>query len=184
MQTGLSHDIKTERREVSQGLPSTFQLVPIGFYASLVLCSLFSVWFYLGYKNSLEESENASNEESKYKGQAVQVARETQELQKLNTRADAAASWIEGSHGVQPLAVAISRSVGTTSTIAELRMTRNSEIPAHIHLEIKIDGVTAAVREAMQDSIRDLSFRAHNPDQQTNENSLDYKTTLVWKNDL
>ena len=93
----------------------------------------------------------------------------------------AAADWIEGAHGVQPLAVAISRSVGSISTIAELRMTRNSEIPSQIDLDLKIDGVTAAVREEMQDAIRSLSFRAHNPDQQTQEDSLDYKATLVWK---
>lgn len=183
MHEGKCHDLKTERREVLRGgLPASYQLVPIGFYASMVLCSLLAVWFYLGLKNAETREREAAAAETQFSQQTAQLNVEIKEMEILADKAKATSEWVEGSQGLQPLVVGISRSMGNRSTIAEMSLTRNTEMPAQIFLDLKMDDITPAVREAVQDSIRDLKFRAHNQDEKWPEDtSLDYVVTLVWK---
>lgn len=181
MEAGICHDLKTERREVSQGLPPYMRLVPIAFYVSMVGCALLSVWFYLGYKGAKSQSETASLEATQFESQAGQVGRERDELEKLNLRAGSTADWVEGAHGLQPLAVVVGRSVGDKATISELNMTRNSEIPAQILFTLKMDGVSSSVMDSTLDGVRALNFKAYSAEQTKKGDSLDYNATLVYQ---
>ena len=182
MDNGVCHDLKTERREVSNGLPQVLKIVPILFYLVLTLGTTLIMWFEYGHKNATTESEKWSSEAARLQASNAQIAKEHSDIEAMNDRAQVVAKWIEGSHNLQPLSVAISRSVGEESTIAELHLQRNSEIPSNIKLTLKMDGVTSSVFEKTLASFGTQGFRAYSADQNKNEDSVDYQAILVWQN--
>ncbi len=182
MDTYKIHDLKTERRDVSRGLPGYLMLAPIMFYLTMVLGVAGAIWFELGKRQAQAQEANWMAESAQFKSQALAVGKERTKVEALNQRARFVTKWIEGAHNLQPLCVGIGRGTGDRATIAELLLSRNSEIPSQIHLTLRMNEVDSTALDGTLQAIRDLDYRAYSAQQQKNQATLDYKATLIWRN--
>ncbi len=177
----LIHDLKTERQNVSAGLPSGYRLVPVAFYLVGAASILLSLYFYLS-KKAYEATEaemrirvaNAKTEEAGLLSSQQAIVDEAK-------RAEVFAKWLEGSHPLQPVTVAVGRSMGKDSTVAELSLNRNPEIPAHTFMQLKIDGGGSGQIETTLDSIYALEYETYSAQQVKGEKSTDFQATLIHK---
>jgi hypothetical protein len=173
------HDLKTERQNVSAGLPSTYKLVPFAFYVVAAASVMLTLYFYLS-KKAYQASEaemtirlsEAKTEQAKYYSSRDVIVAESQ-------KAEGIARWLEGCRPLQPVAVAIGRSMGKDSTVAELSLDRNPEIPAHTFLQLKVDGGGSEQIENTLNSINALSYQTYSAQQVKGRNSTDFQATLI-----
>ena len=176
----IIYDLKSERQNVSSGLPAGYKIVPIAFYFTAVSALLLSLYFFLS-KQSYERTDEqmqfrlsqAKAEETEYTSQQKNVIAEA-------LKAEGIAKWLEGSHPLQPVTVAIGRSMGKDSTIAELALNRNPEIPAHTFMQLKIDGGGSEQIEDTLTSINALSYQTYSAQQVKGRNSTDFQATLIF----
>ncbi len=177
----LIHDLKTERQNVSGGLPTGYKLVPIAFYLSATASLFLSLFFYLS-KKAYETTEAEMRARfSRAKGEETSLLTNQQSIVDEAKRAEVLAKWLEGSPPLQPVAVAVGRSMGKDSTVAELSLNRNPEIPAHTFLQLKIDGGGSGQIETTLDSIYALSYETYSAQQVKGVNSTDFQATLIHK---
>src|SRR6056297_2471616 len=161
----LIHDLKTERQNISEGLPSAYKLVPVTFYVVSVATVFLSLFFYLSKKayQSTEDSmrERLTQAQTQQSGFTAQQNAISQESMK----AEGIAKWLEGSRPLQPVTVAIGRSMGKDSTVAELSLDRNPEIPAHTLMQLKIDGGGSQQIENTLNAIYALDYQTYSAQQ-------------------
>lgn len=174
------HDIKTERQNVSEGLPAAYKAVPIAFFVVTATALLLSLYFYLGknaYQITAQEMQHRLGEAEglKFQHQATQ-----QELAAESQRAEGIARWLEGSHPIQPVVVSIGRSMARDSTIAELALDRNPELPAHTLMQLKIDGAGSQQIEDTLSAIYQLNYQTYSAQQVKGRNSTDFQATLIY----
>lgn len=177
----LVHDFKTERQSVSAGLPSGYRLVPIAFYLVSAASILLSLHFYLGKKASEATESEMRVRVADAKAEEASLLAAQQTLVDEAKRAEVFAKWLEGAHPLQPVAVAVGRSMGKDSTIAELSLNRNPEIPAHTFMQLKIDGGGSGQIETTLDSIYALRYETYSAQQVKGERSTDFQATLIHK---
>ncbi len=178
----LCHDLKSERPDVSHGLPGYLRLVPILFYASVVGALVLGAWFYLGIRQATAGKEKWLAEDARQNQANQKLTSEMDAITKQNLRARDIVAWMEGAHAIQPLTVAITRSMDPSVTISELTITRNAEIPAQLYLGLKLNGAGPEQLERTLKSIKELSYRAYSAQQNKVKDSLDYRATLIWQN--
>ncbi|MEO0415672.1 MAG: hypothetical protein AAF226_12050, partial [Verrucomicrobiota bacterium] len=89
MQTNF-HDLKTERPNVSDGLPGYYRIVPIAFYVSLLAALALSLFFSLSIKRLKAEKDehdqllsSAKAEELQLVGKQRQIMDQTQKAEGL-----------------------------------------------------------------------------------------------------
>ncbi len=177
----ICNDLKTERPDVSQGLPPYFRAIPILFFAGIVSAGGLGTWFYVGFRSASASKTYWVEEDAKSKAAAEKIGKEKKEILEQNERAKEVVEWMEGAQGLQPLSVAITRSVAPTVTISELSLTRNTEIPSQIYFSLKLDGAGPDQLDRTLASVKDLSYRAYSAQQTKAKSSLDYKATLIWQ---
>ncbi|MBU6179582.1 MAG: hypothetical protein KGR69_07940, partial [Verrucomicrobia bacterium] len=92
----LIHDLKTERQNVSAGLPSAYKLVPVSFYLVSAASVFLSLYFFLGKRTyeSIEDEmrqriTNAKAEEARHLAGQKSIVDESK-------RAESFAKWLEG----------------------------------------------------------------------------------------
>ena len=177
----LCNDLKTERPDVSEGLPNFFRAVPVLVYAGSLAAVVLGVWFYLGFRNASSSKSYWIGEDVKSNSANAKLSSEKKSILEQNERARDVVAWMEGAQALQPLSVAITRSVAPTVTISELSLTRNAEIPSQIYFSLKLDGAGPEQLDRTLASVRDLSYRAYSAQQTKAKSSLDYKATLIWQ---
>ncbi len=175
----LIHDVKTERQSVSAGLPPAYKLAPVAFYLAATASVLLSVYYYLGKKACEATEANMRTRLEAARIEESTLAANQQVIVEEAKRAEAFAKWLEGSRPLQPVTVAIGRSMGKDSTVAELSLTRNPEIPAHTFLQLKIDGGGGSQIESTLDSIYALSYQTYSAQQVKGPNSTDFQAILI-----
>ncbi|MFV1993868.1 MAG: hypothetical protein ACC661_00415 [Verrucomicrobiales bacterium] len=178
----LCNDLKTERQDVSQGLPPYFKAIPVLFYIGIVAGLGLGTWFFLSLRAATVERDQWVDMESREKSAGEKLDAEMTEVMDQNERARDVVAWMEGAQAVQPLSVAITRSVAPTVTISELSLTRNAEIPSQIYFSLKMDGGEPDQIDRTLASLKELNYRAYSPSETRARDSLDYKATLIWQN--
>lgn len=177
----IIHDLKTERQNVSAGLPSGYKLVPVAFYLVAVASVFLSLYFYLS-KKAYEATESEMRDRiSAAKTDEATTLSKQQTIVDEAKRAESFAKWLEGARPLQPVTVAVGRSMGKDSTVAELSLTRNPEIPAHTFMQLKIDGGGTTQIESTLDSIYALNYQTYSAQQVKGENSTDFQAILIHK---
>jgi hypothetical protein len=177
----LCHDFKTPRPDASKRLPRIFVVVPIMFYVVLLLGTYMSVTSYLSYRDALQRRDQwqqyqAGQDEAKagLESQKAAVDYEKWKAEKL-------AQWIEGTRAVQPISVAVTRSVPPETSLSELSLERSSDLPQQILLSVRINSGTLEDVAKIQNAIGALSYRAYNSQQLKTGDLLDYRSMLVWQ---
>lgn len=177
----LCHDVKTERKDVSGGLPPALKIVPVLFYLTLAACSMLYVYFELSRTAAGKEMDRWQANMTTFNQQIASIATERKGVEAANAWATDVSKWVEGAHNLQPLLVALGRGAGNEATISEVVMTRNSEIASQIQFALKMDKVSSGVLDQTLESIRKLDFRAYSAQQQKEGDALDYNAILVFQ---
>jgi hypothetical protein len=177
----IIHDLKTERQNVSAGLPAGYKLVPASFYLVATASVFLSLYFYLSKKAHEAAEAEMRVRISDAKSEEATILAGQQTIVDEARRAESFAKWLEGARPLQPVTVAVGRSMGKDSTVADLSLTRNPEIPAHTFLQLKIDGGGSTQIETTLDSIYALDYQTYSAQQVKGENSTDFQAILIHK---
>lgn len=173
------HDLKTERQNVSAGLPATYKLIPVAFYIVAVASLALTLYFYLS-KKAYEASEAQMNVRlSEAQGKQSEFSTEREAIVTESQKAEGIARWLEGCRPLQPVAAVIGRSMGKDSTIAELSLDRNPEIPAHTFMQLKVDGGGSEQIENTLAAVNALDYQTYSAQQVKGRNSTDFQATLI-----
>jgi hypothetical protein len=177
----LCHDFKTPRPDASKRLPHLFVVVPILFYVILLGGTYIAVTSYIGYRNAVQRRDQwkqyqAGQDEAKagLEVQKTSVDRDKWKAEKL-------AQWIEGTRAVQPISVAVTRSVPPEVSLSELSLERSAELPQQIQLSVNINSGSLEDVSKIQNAIGSLSYRAYNSQQVKTGDLLNYRSMLVFQ---
>ncbi len=174
-------DFKTERKDIAPPLPAIMRLVPLLFYLSLLFLSVVGTVASLHAKFSSDQraAVNARIDSLKKEIEATKARRSALEVE-INEAMDLEA-WVLASMPLQPLVVAIIRSMRPESEIVDLSIERDAESPSQLRLALKLNVVSDEQLEETLKSIRDMHYREFNPTQTQSQGNLDYKASLLWQ---
>ncbi|MBL9154807.1 MAG: hypothetical protein JNK37_20165 [Verrucomicrobiales bacterium] len=177
----IVQDIKTDRPNISGGLPSVYRLVPIGFYATTIVAIFFNLYLYTSYRAYQQEEKSWQLEIADAKSQQDSITAKQAQVVSEAQSAERIANWVEGSRAVQPISSTISRSMQANATIAELNLDRNPQMPAHLFLSLKINNAGTEQLESTLDALAAIDYQTYSAQQVKAENALDFQATLIWR---
>jgi hypothetical protein len=172
-------DFKTERKDLLPPLPMVFRLVPLLFYLSIVFVSVVgsvAVW----------HSRAASERYQSVVGRTASLQEEIKQIKAKRDALDDRAleamdleNWVLGSMPLQPLVVAIMRSIDENSSIVDLSIERDPETPAQLKLALTLRTNSDKQLEVILEAIRALGYRDLSPTQSMVKGNLEYRATLL-----
>lgn len=174
-------DLKTERSDVAAELAPVFRLVPILFYAIVTGGIFLSGFFFLVLRAAATSEADWKSETARRIQAVADVKNGRTDVEKQTRRATDVVAWIEGSRNLQPLVVAMIRSVAPDSSISELGLSRDPANPAQIKLTLKLNTQGPRQLDATLAQITARDFRAYNPNQTQTRGELDYQATLIYQ---
>ena len=177
----VCHDFKSPRADASTRLPPALIAVPLFFYLVIVGGCYVNIKGYMSYRNAVTERDTWRQSKSekdearaKFEAQVSALDAETQKAEKL-------AQWIEGTRTLQPICVAITRSIPPEITLGDLNLARRADMPSQLDLSIRINNGTMQEVARIQTAVQGIQYRTYNSQQLKNKDSLEYKTMLVWQ---
>jgi len=175
----IADDFKTDRKDITPPLPAILRLVPILFYltvvSAMILCGLFLYQLKLANDNILAAKSGLAEAQA----QVVTAAAERKQLEAQILRATDVQGWVEGSRPLQPLVVAVARSIGEEASLADLKIDRDEESPSNLNLAMRIGTSSATQLEETTDAIARENFRLLQPEQTLAEGQINYRATIV-----
>lgn len=176
----LAPDLKTERGNLSDGLPSYYRVVPILFYATVLGSIALLVFFSMETRKLAAERDREMDRQSDQLMVTDEIQSQRFEIEQENVRAEAVAKWIETAQGLQPLVTALARSTDVDSSIDTLSLKRNPEILSQIFLVLRINGDVQEQIDASKEAVRQQNYRSFGAKQTQGDGILDYDSTLIW----
>ncbi len=162
-------------------LPSAFLAVPVLFYLAIVGGSYVCINSYMNYSKAVTERDTWRQSKSekdeaktKFESQSAALDIETQKAEKL-------AQWIEGTRTLQPICVAITRSIPPEITLGEFSLDRRADMPSQLDLSVRINNGSMQEVARIQSAVQNIQYRTYNSQQLKNKDNLEYKTMLVWQ---
>lgn len=174
-------DLKTERVDVTPELPSYLRAVPIFFYAILVGSILLSSFLLFLLQRASSAKEQLVLQTVQLKKSLADLQAERESVEKQARRATAVMGWIDGSRNLQPLIVAIIRSMEQGSSILELGLTRDTSTPTQIKFALKLNAQGTRQLDSTLEKIVLENFRTYNPNQTQSKGEIDYEATLIYQ---
>jgi hypothetical protein len=175
----IADDFKTDRKDILPPLPAVLRLVPILFYltviSSVILCALF--FYQLKLANDSIQTAKAGLAEAQ--AQVASTAAERKLLESQILRATDVQGWVEGSRPLQPLVVAVARSIKEEASLADLKLDRDEESPSSLKLAMRIGTSSPTQLEETTDAISKENFRLLQPEQTLAEGQINYRATIV-----
>lgn len=174
-------DLKTDRKDIAPPLPMVMRLVPILFYLSLLFLLVVGSVASLHAKFSTDQRNAvlARIEASKKEIEETKKQRSALELE-ISEAMDLEA-WVLASMPLQPLVVAVIRSMGPDSEIVEFSLERDSDTPSQLRLGLKLNTASDKQLEKTLAVIRAMDYREFNPTQTRVQGNLDYRANLIWQ---
>ena len=157
-------------------VPILFVLAVLG---AIGLNTLFFFQLAASEKAKTEWTEKTADESA----QQGKISTKINGVKAESKRAEDVRSWVEGSRQLQPLAVAIARSIGVKSSINELSLFRDVANPNQVRIGLKFDnGGSKQLDETLQ-AINAMGYRSYSAQQTAGKGgTLDYQATLIWQN--
>ncbi len=174
------HDLKNDKSNVSGGLAGVYKIVPVAFYLGGVLSILLSLYFYFSFKAYKSAELSMNSKRAAAQSELTRITAQEARIVATAERATGLAEWLEGARPLQPVTVAVARSMEKESTVAELSLIRNPEIPANTFMELKINGGGSQQIETTLNSIYGLNYQAYSAQQVKGKNALDFQATLIY----
>ncbi len=178
----VCHDLKLSTEPVAPPLPSSLRVVPILFYVAIAGCAFFAAYFMI-QKGAAERSRVAQERvTAEEKRKIAQIQMRHQELESDLNKAKSMIEWVKGSEMMQPLAMKINDSVDVNfANINRLALTRDSEIPWQIKLDLQLNTMENGILERTI-GVLDPDFRKIAPRRVQQETGVSYSVTLMKQN--
>lgn len=174
-------DFKTDRKGIAPPLPMVMRLVPLLFYLSLLFLLLVGSLATMRAKFSTDHR-NAINERiATLKAEIDSTKAAKTALENQIKEAAELESWVLASIPIQPLIVAVIRSMAVDSEIVEFSMERDPESPSQLRIGLKLNSSSDKQIEQTLEVIRGLNYREFNPTQTRVQGNLDYRASLLWQ---
>lgn len=180
MQT-ICHDFKSPRTDTARRLPGIFMMVPIMFYAALVGGGYFATNSYMTYRQAAQDRDVWRQQQADHEATRAGFEAEKTVVDTEKKKAEKLAQWVEGTRTLQPITVAVMRSVPPEISLGEMTLERSPEMPQQILMGVKINSGTLEEVGRIQNAVGALNYRAYNSQQTKAGEGLDYRTLLVWQ---
>jgi hypothetical protein len=180
MQT-ICHDFKTARTDTARRLPSIFMLVPIMFYLALLGGGYLGATSYMTYRQATEDRDFWKQQQASHEETTAGYGSETAIVEVEKKKAEKLAQWVEGTRALQPITIAVIRSVPPEISLGEMTLERSPEMPQQLFMGVKINSGTLEEVGRIQSAVGALNYRAYNSQQNKSGDGLDYRTMLVWQ---
>ncbi len=175
----IADDFKTDRKDITPPLPAVLRLVPILFYLTVISSLILSGLFLYQLKLANDNIAAARGGLADAQAQVATMAAERTQLESRILRATDVQAWVEGSRPIQPLVVAVARSINQEASLADLKLDRDNEAPSSLKLAMRIGTSSPSQLEETTDAIFRESFRLLQPEQTLAEGQINYRATIV-----
>jgi hypothetical protein len=180
MQT-ICHDFKSPRNDTARRLPSIFMLVPIMFYVGLLAGGYFGATSYMTYRQDTLDRDIWTQQRTDHEATKAGIEAEKAAVDTEKKKAEKLAQWVEGTRTLQPITVAVARSIPPEISLGEMTLERSPELPQQIFMGVKINNGTLEEVGRIQNAVGALSYRSYNSQQTKAADGLDFRTLLVWQ---
>jgi hypothetical protein len=174
-------DFKTDRKGISPPLPVYLRILPIVFYLTIAAAILLNGLFVLRLSQADKDREASLARDKGIKAEIATATGERKAREKEAKKASDILAWLDSSRPLQPLLVAIARSIEPGSSLLSLRLDRPADNPTQIKFSIRLASDSARQLDLTLAKVADLRFRAFSPQQTVENGEFDYKATLIWQ---
>jgi len=172
-------DFKAERKDLLPPLPTVLRLVPILFYCAIGMTALLAVVYVIQISIYQDKLKALTTGISQANTQINTSKQSRSTLESRILKATAVQRWVESSQPVQPLVVAITRSIQDGSNLINLRLDRDEEAPENLNLELRVGARSVEQLDDTITAISEQGYRGFSPQQSVAGTEIDYKSTLV-----
>lgn len=181
MSNFICHDFKTPRTDMSRRLPNSMRMVPAIFYVVLALSAYVAVNDIRGYKVAQLELEQATADKAVLATSQAKLDTDRASLEDQRIRAEAYAKWVEGTRVLQPISVAVARSMPPETNITELSLDRSPDIPEQVSLLVRMTNGTLDEITKIEASLNRLHYKSHSPGQAKQGDQVEFRSMLFWQ---
>lgn len=174
-------DFKTDRKDIAPPLPMVMRLVPILFYLSLLFLAVIGSVASLHAKFSADQRRAVLAQIEAAKKEIEETKQQRSALEAQISEAMDLEAWVLASMPLQPLVVAVIRSMGPDSEIVEFSLERDADTPSQLRMGLKLNTGSDKQLEKTLSVIRSMNYREFNPTQTRVQGNLDYRANLIWQ---
>ena len=182
IQRHIIDDFKTDRKDILPPLPTILRLVPLLFYCSIAVAVILASLFWLDLQVARERLAQHERAVADADVQLQRVKGDKGRLEGLILRANSTEKWVSASQPIQPLAVAIARSIQKGSTLVELQLARKDGQAGQIQLSLRLATSDPRQIDRTINAISSEGYRFISPQQSVSNGVFEYKSTLIWQN--
>jgi len=172
-------DFKSDRKDIAPPLPVVLRLVPLLFYCSIAVAIILSSIFAIQFQLAVQKRDNHKTATTSLATQTQDARNQRAALEAQIKKATDIQNWVASSLPLQPLILAITRSMGPRSSIVDLRLDREPDNPSQIKMNLSMGTDSTKQLDLTVEKIAALNYRAFSPTQTLGRGQLDYKATLV-----
>jgi hypothetical protein len=175
-------DLKTDRKDIMPPLPVVLRLVPILFYGALAFMIVISSVALYQSRIATQRRDAIRETVASLKGDIAKLKSDRAALEAKIREATDLENWVLASMPLQPLVVAIVRSMSPASSIVSLNLERDAETPSQLKLNLRLNTDSDKQLENTLEVIRQMNYREFSPTQTRVRGDLDYQASLLWQN--
>jgi cell division protein FtsB len=175
-------DLKTDRKDIMPALPMVFRVVPILFYGALVFLIVIGSLAFWNMRVATQKRDAIKQRITSLQTEIATTKADRAALEVKIREATDLEAWVLASMPLQPLIVAIVRSMDPQSSIVDLKLERDTETPSQLRLGLRLNTNSDQQLEDTLEVIRRMNYREFSPTQTRVRGDLDYRASLLWQN--
>ncbi len=181
----ICHDLKTDRLDIAPPLPNSARVLPVLLYFAIIAVIGSNAYIYMGLKNTETSIAEAKDKERAENETKTTLIAQQEVVNNQTRRADDVVKWVESAYPLQPLVVAVTRSMDAKSTISELSFNRDQANPTQIRFAMKFQNGGTKQLDKTVEWIQGLGYRNFSAVQTGGgeDNNMDYQCTLIRTGD-
>jgi len=173
-------DFKTPRKDLMPPLPLLYRLVPIVFYLSLVFLAVvgsLAMWHKrvetMRYLEMVRQKKAVTEEIATTKAARAALEEGYRESASLY-------DWVESSMPLQPMIIAILKSMKDGSKIVDLSLERDAESPSQLRLALTVNTDSEdQIQETLKVIREKMNYLEFSPTQSKSKGNIEYRALLV-----
>ena len=142
---------------------------------------LSAVIFSTGREAASGSSPSASEEIRSLQEQIASARSDVEKIRTSFNQARAIEAWVSAAHPMQPLIVAIARSVSAPGAIKQLQLAREADLPGRVAISLELSDAPASQMEATLKALHDLGFREKSVTRTDADGTIKFDAVLVRK---
>ncbi len=174
-------DFKTARKDVAPPLPMVFRLVPIVFYLSIIFAVVVGSLALWNSKIAADKRDEIMGRISELNSSIAATKASRSALEAQIREAMDLEKWVLASMPLQPLVIAIIRSIAADTQIVELRLERDAQTPSQLKIGLRLNTKSDRQLEKTLEVIKGMGYREVSPTQSRSQGQLNYQATLIFQ---